>query len=130
VRADACGSVAPSVKEDRNVATLEQCHQALERLSGRLASVDPESRQEHAFDRTISCHVPDLDTTFTGELRDGEIHDLTTEPAPKAQIRLTAASDDLVALTEGELGFGQAWLSGRVKVEAGVRDMLKLRSIV
>jgi hypothetical protein len=35
-----------------------------------------------------------------------------------------------VALTEGDLNFGQAWLSGRVKVEAGVRDLLKLRSML
>jgi hypothetical protein len=35
-----------------------------------------------------------------------------------------------VALTEGDLSFGQAWLAGRVKVEAGVRDLLKLRSML
>ena len=54
----------------------------------------------------------------------------TTEPAPKAQVRLTVGSDDLVALTDGELDFGRAWLSGRVKVEASVRDLLKLRSML
>ena len=34
------------------------------------------------------------------------------------------------AMTDGHLGFGQAWLSGKVKVEAGVRDLLKLRSML
>jgi hypothetical protein len=35
-----------------------------------------------------------------------------------------------VALTDGHLDFGRAWLSGRVKVEASVRDLLKLRSML
>ncbi|MDQ1620640.1 MAG: hypothetical protein QOE19_3209 [Actinomycetota bacterium] len=111
------------------MASLEQCHAALERLAGRISAVDEHERRQNAFDRTLSCHVPDLDVTFSGALSDGHITGITTEPAPKAQIRLTAASDDLVALTNGQLDLGKAWLSGRVKVEAGVRDMLKLRSM-
>jgi putative sterol carrier protein len=40
------------------------------------------------------------------------------------------ASDDLLALTAGELDFTRAWASGRVKMEASIRDMLKLRSLL
>ena len=112
------------------MATLAQCRAALEDLAARLTMVDDEDRKRHAFDRSLSCQVPDLDVTFSGQLSDGHIVDITTESAPKAQIRLTASSDDLVALTAGELNFGQAWLSGRVKVEASVRDLLKLRSML
>jgi hypothetical protein len=112
------------------MATLEECEAALHRLASRLAEMDDEARDKAAFDRTLSCHVPDLDVTFNGQLSDGQIFGITTDSAPKAQIRLTAKSDDLVALTDGELGFGQAWLSGRVKVEAGVRDLLKLKSML
>lgn len=111
------------------MASLEECHAALERLAERIAGVDEAERRQHAFDRTLSCHVPDLGVTFAGALSDGHIADITTGPAPRAQIRLTASSDDLVALTDGHLDLGRAWLSGRLKVEAGVRDMLKLRSI-
>jgi len=112
------------------MATTAQCRTALENLASRLREVDEDERKQHAFDRSLSCHVPDLEVTFSGDLRDGHIVGITTDPAPRAQIRLTAASDDLVALTEGDLSFGQAWLSGRVKVEAGVRDLLKLRSML
>ncbi len=112
------------------MTSVEECQQALERLAERLADVDEDSRRDHAFDRSLSAYVPDLDVTFRGELRDGHLHDISTEPAPKAQIRLTANSDDLVALTDGRLGFGGAWLSGRIKVEAGVRDLLKLKSML
>jgi len=112
------------------MATIAQCRTALESLAARLRGVEDDERKRHAFDRTLSCYVPDLDVTFSGQLSDGHITDITTDPAPKAQIRLTSASDDLVALTEGDLNFGQAWLAGRVKVEAGVRDLLKLRSML
>lgn len=112
------------------MATIQDCHAALERLAGKLRAVDDEDRKQHAFDRTLSCHVPDLEVTFAGRLEDGHIRGISTDEAPKAQIRLTAESDDLVAMTDGHLSFGQAWLSGKVKVEAGVRDLLKLRSML
>lgn len=112
------------------MATTQQCSAALESLAARLTEVDQDQRRQHSFDRTLSCHVPDLGVTFSGTLQDGHIRDITTDPAPRAQIRITAQSDDLVALTDGDLSFGQAWLAGRVKVEAGVRDLLKLRSML
>jgi hypothetical protein len=40
------------------------------------------------------------------------------------------SSDDLLALTSGELSFAPAWASGRVKMEAGLRDMFKLRALL
>lgn len=110
------------------MATIEQCRTALESLAAHLSGDD--AARQSTFDRTLSCRVPDLGVTFSGQLREGQILGITTEPAPKAQIRLTTDSDDLVALTDGSLSFGQAWLGGRVKVEAGVRDLLKLRSML
>jgi predicted lipid carrier protein YhbT len=112
------------------MATIKECHAALERLAGKLREVDEDERKQHAFDRTLSCHVPDLGVIFAGRLEDGHITGITTDESPRAQIRLTAKSDDLVAMTDGHLSFGQAWLSGKVKVEAGVRDLLKLRSML
>lgn len=112
------------------MATDKECRAALERLAARLATVDGDEHRHNTFDRSMSCLVPDLNVTFSGALSDGQINGITTEPAPKAQVRLTVGSDDLVALTDGELDFGRAWLSGRVKVEASVRDLLKLRSML
>lgn len=112
------------------MASEEECRAALERLAERLHTVDPDERKQHGFDRSMSCQVPDLGVTFSGALSDGHITGITTEPAPKAQVRMTVGSDDLVALTGGDLDFGKAWLSGRIKVEASVRDLLKLRSML
>jgi putative sterol carrier protein len=38
-------------------------------------------------------------------------------------------SDDLVALVHGDLKMATAWATGRVKIDAGVRDLVRLRSI-
>lgn len=112
------------------MATFDECRAAVERLAERLTSVDDDERRKHAFDRSLSCYIPDLDTTFCGRLEDGHIHDIRTEGAQPAQIKLTADSDDLVAMTDGHLSLGQAWRSGKLKVQASVLDLIKLKSLI
>ena len=112
------------------MATPEQCRAALEQLAERLGGVDADSKKAHALDRTISCHVTDLGLTFSGELRDGHIESITTGPAPKAQIRLTTTSDDLIAMTDGSLSLTTAWARGRLKIDASMFDLLKIRSML
>ncbi|OSC53675.1 sterol-binding protein, partial [Streptomyces sp. 4F] len=51
-------------------------------------------------------------------------------PHEKAEIRLAMTGDDLVALVDGELNFAKAWGSGRVKLEAGLRDLFRLRKLL
>lgn len=71
--------------------------------------------------------------TFVGRLADGTIQQVRAVPGPpphKADIRLTMTGDDLVALVDGELNFARAWSSGRVKLEAGLRDLLRLRTLL
>jgi len=111
------------------MATAEECRSALEQLAARLGSVDPDQRRQ-ALDRSISCTVTDLGLTFSGRLREGHIESITTDPAPKAQIRLTTSSDDLIALTDGSLPFATAWTSRRLKVDASMFDLLKIRSML
>jgi alkyl sulfatase BDS1-like metallo-beta-lactamase superfamily hydrolase len=111
------------------MATREECQEALDRLAQRLGSVDADLKRQHGLERTLSCHVPDVDTTWTGQLRDGHLHDVQPVAAP-AQIKLTVSSDDLLALTSGNLSFASAWATGRLKVDAGVRDILKLRKLL
>ncbi|MGY1710345.1 alkyl sulfatase C-terminal domain-containing protein [Geodermatophilus sp. SYSU D00758] len=112
------------------MATTEECRTALESVLGDLAA-KPAAK---GLDRSLSCHLPDLGEVFRARLSRGAVRDLRAEPAAdslqKADIRLTMASDDLVALTRGELSFGPAWASGRVKLEAGLRDMLRLRALL
>ncbi|GCB50573.1 SCP2 sterol-binding domain-containing protein [Streptomyces sp. NL15-2K] len=115
------------------MATIEECRAALEKLSDNMQSAEGDVRTAAALDRSVSCHITDLDVTFVGRLTDGRIVVADTLPGPppeKAQIRLTMAGDDLVALVEGELNFAKAWGSGRVKLEASLMDLLRLRKLL
>ena len=112
------------------MATVEECEAAVRALGDRLASPDGSAVRGKTLDRSVSCAVPDLRVVFSGRLDNGHLVDVTREPRPRAQIRLTVASDDLVALTDGRLSVGGAWSSGRLKVEANVLDLLRLRSLM
>lgn len=110
------------------MATVEQCEQALEQLATRLAA-NEHSRRTMGFDRTLSCAIRDLDVVYGGRLKDGRLIDIAPATSRDAQIRLAMSSDDLLALVDGRLKMASAWATGRVKVDAGVRDLIRLRSI-
>ncbi|MDQ0712380.1 hypothetical protein QFZ55_001832 [Streptomyces luteogriseus] len=115
------------------MATIEECRSALDKLSDSMQRAEGDVRDAAALDRSVSCHITDLDITFVGRMRGGriEVHDTVQGPPPgKAEIRLAMAGDDLVALVGGELNFAKAWGSGRVKLNAGVRDLLQLRKLL
>ncbi|NHC47081.1 SCP2 sterol-binding domain-containing protein [Motilibacter aurantiacus] len=112
------------------MATVEQCRAAIEALSAQMQRGRGAAQSAAQLDRSISVTVPDLGVVFSGRLHDARIDALTTDPAPKAQIRLRVGSDDLLALVNGELAFAPAWSSGRVKVEASIGDLFKLRSLL
>jgi hypothetical protein len=112
------------------VATIEQCIQALSGVLGDLTA-NPAAQ---GLDRSLSCRLTDLHQVVEGRLHDGQITDLHAvpeDPPPaRADIRLAMSSDDLLALTDGDLEFAKAWATGRVKMEASIRDMFKLRSLL
>ena len=54
----------------------------------------------------------------------------TVEECSAAHITVRVRSDDLIALAEGRLGFAGAWASGKVKVDASLTDLLRLRSLL
>jgi putative sterol carrier protein len=110
------------------VATAEQCEEALHTLAERLPDNEA-SRRKAEFERTISCTIRDLNVIFGGRLKDGQLLDIGAVATPDAQVRLTMTSDDLLALVAGDLKMASAWATGRVKIDAGVRDMVRLRSI-
>jgi len=112
------------------MASKAACEAALAELAQRLDGVPESMKRRHSVDRTINCHLPDLQVTYSGRLSDGVLCDITDQPLPSAQIRLTVSSDDLVAVTRGDLPFTSAWSSGRLRIEASMLDMLRLRAIL
>ena len=115
------------------MATIEECRAALDKLSDSMGGAEEDVRAAAAMDRSVSCHLTDLETTFVGRLTGGriEVRDtLSGPPREKAQIRLAMTGDDLVALVDGRLNFAKAWGSGRVRLEAGLRDLFRLRKLL
>ena len=115
------------------MATTEECRAALDKLSDNMASAEGDVRTAAAMDCSVSCHITDLDVTFAGRLTGGRIEVRDTFPGPpreRAQIRLAMTGDDLVALVDGELHFARAWGSGRVRLDAGLRDLFRLRKLL
>lgn len=112
------------------MASVEQCEKALRALAKRLAAVDPETRSKYVVERTVSCRIRDLDVVFVGRIDDGGLTDIRRADDASAQVRLATSSDDLLALADGRLGVPAAWATGRLKIEASVLDLLKLRALL
>ncbi len=113
---------------------IAECHAAIAQVSDRIMAVDEARRRRHIRQRSISITVPDLDTVFDMRLTPEGLHDVVTRgiaaPAPRAQIGITVASDDLVDLAEDRLSPAKALVSGRVKLDASVSDMMRLRKFL
>lgn len=109
----------------------EECRAALQKLAGRLSELNPEQREQYFGNRTISVAIPDLGVTYVTLLGAGD--DPVREAAPDdppADIRLTADSDEVAALAEQPMNIARAWMTGRVKIEASVKDLFRLRRLL
>jgi SCP-2 sterol transfer family protein len=113
------------------MATEEECRAALDRIVERLGEVEPEQFKEHVVDRTISCRVSDLGLIFRSRIHEGGL-DLFTpgDDWSSGQVRITVNSDDLVALSKDELNAARAWATGRLKIEANIFDLFRLRRLL
>ncbi len=114
------------------MATVEECRKALEGLTGRIAQMDAKDRAAHLADRSLSCRVPDLGVTFLTRLGPEGAEPISEANAdtPQAQVRFTADSDVVVAIASDPGSFMRAWISGKLKVQGSVFDLLSLRRLM
>src|SRR5262249_58864333 len=101
----------------------------LEGLPGGIQEMDPADRAAYLVDRVISCKVTALGVTFVTRLGPDGASPVTVANGsdPQAQVKFTTKSDDLLALAEDPGSIGRAWLTGRLKVQASIFDILRLR---
>ena len=114
------------------MATAEECRKALEALTGRLTEMDPKTRAAKLSDRTLSCRVTDLGVTFLtriGPQGAGPVQEAGPS-SPRAQIRFSGKSDDIVAVSADPGSFVGAWATRRIKVDASVMDIINLRKLL
>ena len=111
--------------------SAEECRTALQKLSGRLSELSPAERDQYFGNRTISVTIPDLGVTYVSVLGAGDDPVREAVPgAPPSDIRLTADSDQVVALAEQPMNIARAWITGRIKIEASMRDLFRLRRLL
>lgn len=114
------------------MADTDQVRAAVEELVAGFDDIDPRTRAKIP-DSTVSATISDLGIAFRGRFEAGELLDVAEiDPADAhgTTLRLTLTSDDLLALLAGELSFGTGWTHGRIRVDAKLRDVLKLRSFL
>ena len=113
------------------MATAEECRTALQKLAGRLSELSSDEREQYFGNRTISVTVPDLNVTYETVLGAGgdPVREAVPGEAP-ADIRMTAKSDEVLALAEQPMNIARAWMSGRVKIEASMKDLFRLRRLL
>ena len=112
------GAVASAAEVERSIRSL------MKKLAD--ASPDPQSIPN----RTILVVLPDLKTAYRVELKGGRLRALRKAQTNEAtDARITAKSDDLVALIDGRLGVAYAFLTGKVKVDAPASDLMMLRKL-
>jgi predicted lipid carrier protein YhbT len=79
--------------------------------------------------RVLAVNVPDLDADWWTTLSGGRMAELHRGPAVDADIRVRAASDDLISLIDGRGSLFSAYLAGRIRIEASFSDLLRLRRL-
>ena len=110
--------------------SAEECREALQKLAGRLSELSPDDRDNYFGNRSISVTIPDLGVTYVTTLGSGDDPVREVAPGePPADFRLTANSDEVVSLAESPTNIDRAWMAGRVKIEASVRDLFRLRKL-
>jgi hypothetical protein len=113
------------------VASKAEVERQLRTLMSRLDGNETNVRSAIPTRKVLRCQVPDLDTAWFSVVEDGHVSQ-PTEAAPNgpADITLRVGSDDLVDLVEGRISFLSAFTSGKVKVDASIVDLLRLRSLL
>ncbi len=81
--------------------------------------------------RVLALHVPDLEADYWTELASGRLEQVRDGVPPRADIRIRVGSDDLVDMVDGKPGsLLSAYLKGRLRVDAGVSDLIRLRRLL
>lgn len=124
----------PGAGMGRGLASKRQVESKLRQLIDRLDEAGPEAQAQLARalpdPRVIQMDLPDLDESFWTELSDGKLGALQTGKPDDCDIRMTASSDDLIAMIDGEKSLFSSYLAGHIKVQASLSDLMALRRLL
>jgi hypothetical protein len=116
------------------VATARTVDKKLNELIRRLDEAPQEAQanlsRALSNPRVIEIAVTDLDTRYWTELADGRFDQLHAGSARDPHIRVSAASDDLVDMIDGNRSLFSSYLSGHIKIQASLSDLLSMRKLL
>ena len=112
------------------MASIDQVEEVLIQLLSRLGDVDDTTRAMLPSRRTIEASCPVLDLVRHAEWRRGDLHLLDDMPPRRPDIRISVHSDDLMAIANGELPFSRALASNRLRLDASMADLIRLRAVL
>jgi len=119
------------LRNEAHMNSAEQCREALQKLASRLSELSQADRDAYFGNRSISVTIPDLGVTFATKLDSGDAEVREVGPGdPPADIRMTANSDEVVSLAESPMNIARAWVAGRVKIDASMKDLFRLRKLL
>jgi putative sterol carrier protein len=115
------------------MASRDEVHQRLEDLIERLASSDRGARnlaQTLPEPRVLAVRVTDLGETFWTILEEGRMGPLRDGEPEDADIVVQAPSDTLVDLIDGQGNLFSAYVAGKIRIDASMSDLLRLRKLL
>ncbi len=112
------------------MASVEEVETVLEDLLDRLAEIDDTTSALLPSRRTIEARCPDLDLVRLALWDKGRIHPLESLNGRRPDIRISVRSSDLLAMAAGDLTFARAYASNRVRLDASMGDLLRLRAVL
>jgi putative sterol carrier protein len=114
------------------VASKTEVERQLQVLLARLAENHDNVRAAIPERKVLRCHVTDLDTVWYSVIESGKVSRPSETPPDDGRVDITLriGSDDLVELIDGRMSFLSAFASGKVKVDASIIDMLRLRALL
>jgi hypothetical protein len=115
------------------LATKELVEAKLKELIARVDEADGDVRDSLAETlpepKVIGVHIRDLDVHYWTEMAGGGLGPLQHGQHRGPDIRVSLASEDLVQLVDGETSLFSKYLSGHVRIDASVGDLLRLRRL-
>ena len=116
------------------MATKKQVEGKLRELIRRLDQAGDEQQRQLAGalpdPRVIQIDVPDIEALYWTELADGKLRALHAGARDEWDMRVTADSDLLIAMIDGNRNLLTSYLAGHVKVQASLSDIMALRKLV
>ncbi len=112
------------------MASIDQVEDILVGLLSRLGEVDETTRAMLPSRRTIEASCPDIGLTRHALWRRGVLELLDEVPPRRPDIRISVHSDDLLAIASGELPFSRALASNRLRLDASMADLIRLRAVL